>query len=92
MTRRKEIIEILTQEERSADELARLFRTNPTVILRDLAHIEKSLKAERKKLSIRMPYCKDCGFVFQLKEPRSPSRCPNCKSEWIAKPRFKVIV
>jgi len=92
MTRRKEIIEILAKEEHSAESLARLFATKPSSIMRDLAHIEKSLKAQKKRLQIRMPYCRDCGFVFRLEEPRSPSRCPHCKSEWIEKPYFKVIV
>jgi hypothetical protein len=91
MSRRREIIDILQKEEHSACELARLFRTRPDAVLRDLVHIEKSLKAERKRLSIRMPYCKNCGFVFKLKEPRSPSKCPNCRSEWMEDPRFKVI-
>ncbi|MHB8586736.1 MAG: hypothetical protein ACYDDF_12995 [Thermoplasmatota archaeon] len=36
------------------------------------------------------PHCDDCGYVFNVDEPRAPGRCPLCRSERVVDPRFKV--
>lgn len=59
-----------------------------------IAHIAKSVRARSGgKLALFMepPYCRKCGYVFkELDKPKKPSRCPRCKSEWIASPRFII--
>jgi len=89
MTRREEIIEILSKGEESAQQLANDFKVELFEILEDLKHIKYSVKP--RKLLQRPAQCKKCGFSFEERSKiRKPSRCPKCKSEWIMAPLFRV--
>ncbi len=89
MTRREEIIELLTKEEKSAQELAYRFNIEMFEILVDLKHIKYSIKP--KKLTMKPAQCKKCGFVFKERSRvKKPSKCPRCKSEWIMAARFRI--
>ena len=89
MTRREQIIEILTKEEKSAQELANEFKVEMFEILEDLKHVKYSIKP--KKLLMRPAQCKKCGFVFEERSRvKKPSKCPKCKSEWIMAPLFSI--
>lgn len=89
MTRRKEIVEILSKEEKTAQELANLFQTELKFILEDLEHIKKTINP--RKLKMRHAFCKSCGFVFKERSKVSkPSKCPRCKKEWIQAALFRV--
>lgn len=89
MTRREEIIEILSKEEKSAQELANYFRVELFEILEDLKHIRHSIKPRR--LSMKPSQCKKCGFKFEERSKvKKPSKCPKCKSEWIMAPLFSI--
>ena len=89
MTRREEIIEILSTEEKSAQELANQFKVEMFEILEDLKHIKYSIKP--KRLSMRPAQCKKCGFKFEERSKvKKPSKCPKCKSEWIMAALFKI--
>lgn len=86
MTRREEIIEILSKEEKSAQDLANEFKVELFEILEDLKHIKYS-----RKLLQRPAQCKKCSFIFKERSKvKKPSKCPRCKSEWIMAPLFKV--
>lgn len=88
MTRREEIIEILTKQEMSLPQLANHFRTELNDILEDIPHVEKSIKP--KKLKVVPARCKKCDFVFKEKRLRKPSKCPLCKEERIIPPMYKI--
>jgi hypothetical protein len=89
MTRRQEIIEILSREEKTAQQLANIFQTELKFILDDLQHIKRTVKP--RKLAMRPAYCKVCGFVFEERSKVSrPSRCPRCKKECIQAALFRV--
>jgi predicted Zn-ribbon and HTH transcriptional regulator len=89
MTRREEIIKLLMEKELSIQEIANLYRTDSRDILDDFEHIKKSIKP--RKIVSRAAYCKKCGFVFKERSRIStPSKCPRCKSEWIAPKMFKI--
>lgn len=89
MTRREEIIEILSKEKISAQQLANVFQVEMFEILEDLRHIKYSIKP--KKLVMNPAECKKCGFVFKERSRvKKPSKCPKCKSEWIMAPLFKI--
>ena len=89
MTRREEIIDILTTEEKSAQELANQFKVELFEILEDLKHIKYSIKP--KKLIIKPAQCKKCGFKFEERSKiKKPSKCPKCRSEWIMAPLFSI--
>ena len=89
MTRRQEIIALLEKEEKSAQDLANLFKIELFEILVDLKHIKHSIKP--KKLVTKPAQCKKCGFIFKERSKiKKPSRCPSCKGEWIMAPLFKI--
>ncbi len=89
MTRREEIIEILNNEEKSAQQLANEFQVELFEILEDLKHLKHSIRP--KKLLQKPAQCKKCGFVFKERSRiKKPSKCPKCKSEWILAPLFRI--
>ena len=91
MTRREEIIEILSKEEKSAKELANRFQVELFEILEDLEHIKHSIKP--KKLVMEPALCKKCGFVFRERSRvKKPGKCPKCKGEWITAPLFRIVL
>ena len=89
MTRREQIIKILTKEEKSAQQLANHFQVELFEILEDLEHIKYSIKP--RKLTMKQAQCKKCGFVFEERSRvKKPSKCPKCKSEWIMASLFSI--
>ncbi len=89
MTRRGQIIEILSKEEKPAQQLAYEFKVELFEILEDLKHIKYSVKP--KKLKIKPAQCKKCGFKFEERSKiKRPSKCPRCSSEWIMAPMFRI--
>jgi len=89
MTKREQITEILTKEEKSAQQMANDFKVELLEILEDLKHIKYSIKP--KKLLQRPAQCKKCSFKFEERSKiKKPSKCPKCKSEWIMAPLFRV--
>jgi len=89
MTSREQIIEILTKEEKSAQQLANDFKVELFEILVDLKHIKYSIKP--KKLLQKPAQCKKCSFKFEERSKvKKPSKCPKCRSEWIMAPLFKI--
>jgi release factor glutamine methyltransferase len=91
MTRREEIIQLLQETEMTSLELAHHFKTTQRTILSDLEHIRKSLRRKNEELLVKMPVCNHCGFTFKLTSVKEPSKCPNCNSEWIDPPTYRVI-
>ena len=89
MTRRQEIIEILSKEEKTAQELVNFFQLELKFILEDLEHVKKSVRPRR--LILKPAFCKACGFVFKERSRVSkPSKCPRCKKEWIQAALFGI--
>jgi hypothetical protein len=56
-----------------------------------LAHLSRSLKAGGERLEVEPARCLRCGRTFEdRRRLTKPSRCPACRSERIAAPRFRV--
>ena len=91
MTRRQEIIEILSETGHTVKELADRYETTVKDIETDLESIRKTLKRMGKKLIIKPSVCISCDFRFTKRDKiRSPSKCPKCRSENIAPQVFSV--
>ena len=89
MTRREQIIEILTKEETSAQQLENDFKVELFDILEDLKHIKYSIRP--RKLIQKPAQCKKCSFKFEeISKIKKPSKCPKCSSEWIMEPLFRI--
>lgn len=56
-----------------------------------LAHLERSLQREGRKLSIIPAECRHCGFVFRKRDRLSkPGRCPACRHTSVTEPLFSL--
>jgi len=89
MTRREEIIKLLSERAESAHQLANHYKVTLKEILEDLEHIAKSVKPKRlKQIPAR---CKHCGFIFKERSKvKRPSRCPRCRNERIQAQLFRI--
>ena len=88
-TLRQKFIELLSSQEMSTSQLARTLEVKFSEIDLALQHVEKSIRP--KKIRITPARCKDCGFIFkQRKKFTPPSRCPECRSEWIAEAGLRI--
>ncbi|MGQ4915698.1 MAG: transcriptional regulator [Candidatus Asgardarchaeia archaeon] len=94
-TRRERIIELLlkTDEPLSLRDIALTLEEKEKAIARDIKHIAKTVKRQYRDMQLVMypAVCRKCGYVFSKSENIDPGRCPRCKSEWIEKPKFKII-
>ena len=89
-TRRQRMVELLSEEEWSFDDLRRELGLTVTVLEEDLRHVERSMRAATKKLRIRSASCLGCGFAFTKKALHPPGRCPKCRDRRINGPWMTI--
>ena len=87
---RKKLVELLLDNPMSIAEIAHQHDARPRDIADDIRHLKRSLKRDGYRLVIDPAHCRKCGFGFHADKLLRPSRCPKCKSEWIADPRIRV--
>jgi predicted Zn-ribbon and HTH transcriptional regulator len=76
---------------RTARELSQRASLSEKEIAAHLEHLEKSLRSKGERLIVRPAKCLACEHEFEdRKRFSAPSRCPECKSERIAPPAFKI--
>ncbi|HEX9943402.1 MAG TPA: transcriptional regulator [Thermoanaerobaculia bacterium] len=93
-TLRQRIAELLREGEWGFEELRRELEAPARLLEDDLRHIERSLRRGRERLRVEPARCLACGFTFHDRPARhlhAPSRCPRCRSERIADPRFRIV-
>ncbi len=57
-----------------------------------LEHLARSLRQSGERLHVEPTQCLACGFVFKDRTRLDkPSRCPECKSQRLASPRFVIV-
>lgn len=92
-TSRQRIMDILRREELGFEQLRREMEVPGRALEEDLRHVERSLRHGSERLRIEPARCRACGFVFRDRVSRhlhAPSRCPECRSERISEPRFRI--
>jgi len=89
-TTRERMTDRLRDESRSAAALAREFDVRASDALDHVRHIARSLEETDEQLLVVPPECRDCGFDRFDDPANRPSRCPECKSENVSEPRFRV--
>jgi transcriptional regulator len=90
-TIRKEMIQLLRDQELSAREISSAVGIGEKEVYTHLSHIARSVKHQRKKLIIKPAECFGCGYAFEKRRRFTrPSRCPICKSEHIRNPMYRI--
>jgi len=79
MAFRRQIIDLLSREPRSASSIAREMGMRRGEIEEDLRHALRSADAAGHHIEIIPACCKDCGFTFAADRLVKPGRCPQCK-------------
>jgi transcriptional regulator len=87
-TLRQEIISLLSEERLTAREISGEVGIPEKEVLEHLEHIKIALHGG---LVVTPALCMQCGFSFKKRERlKRPGRCPVCRSEHLAEPRFSV--
>jgi len=85
------MIMLLGSKEMSAQEISSTVGVGEKEVYAHLPNIARSLKRQRKKLTIKPAECFECGYVFEKRKRFTrPSRCPICKSEHIRNPMYRI--
>ena len=87
---RKNLIEFLADEPRSASWLARELGLKRGDVEHDLQHALRSARAAGHRVEIVPARCKACGFVFSEDKLVKPGRCPACKGTRLFEPMFRI--
>jgi len=86
-----QILEMLKKSSYTAKQLADIFECDLREIIEDLEHVFKTAKMLGLRMVAQSAQCNSCGFVFKEREKlRTPSKCPECRSEDIKEPVFRI--
>ncbi|MDH7504385.1 MAG: archease [Verrucomicrobiota bacterium] len=87
---RKDLIQFMVGKSLPLSAIARLLGVKRSAVHEELRHVLLSLQHTGCEVEITPGRCRKCGFTFSENDLRKPSRCPACKSTWIADPRITV--
>jgi predicted Zn-ribbon and HTH transcriptional regulator len=87
---RRDLIELLSQEPRSASSLARDLGLRRGDLESELQHAVRSARAAGRHVEVIPARCKDCGFLFGEDRLIKPGRCPACKGSRLFEPMIRV--
>jgi predicted Zn-ribbon and HTH transcriptional regulator len=89
-TLRRQLIELLSHEPRSASSLARELGLRRGDVDEQLRHAVRSAAGAGHRIEVIPARCKDCGFVFGDDRFSKPGRCPSCKGSRLFEPLIRV--
>lgn len=91
-TTRERIADRLRDQTLSAAEIAAEYDITAAAALSHVRHVARSLDADPadERLLAAPPECTDCGFAGFDDLANRPSRCPECKSEAVEEPAFRI--
>ncbi len=89
-TVRQTITALLEEEALSTLDLAEILGLKEKEVAEHMEHVARSVSAPRK-LKVQPAKCRKCGFTFTKKKQfKTPSRCPQCRSELVEGARFAI--
>ena len=92
-TVRQSIQHALEQEELTAADIGQRLGLREREVVAHFDHLQRSLAHAGMRLEVLPAECRSCGFVFRQRERLGrPSACPNCRSERIEPPPFRIVV
>jgi predicted Zn-ribbon and HTH transcriptional regulator len=90
VTSRRQLIDLLSHEPRTASSLARELRLPRGDIAGELRHALRSAIAAGHRIVVIPARCKDCGFQFDGDRIGKPGRCPSCKGSRLFEPLIRL--
>jgi hypothetical protein len=90
---RQQLAACLAGPPRTFDELCTQFELGPRQLESELGHLDRSLRHRGARLLVEPAWCRACDYHFRPRPTRpfhAPGRCPVCRTERIAGPRFQV--
>ena len=90
MAFRRQIIDLLSGEPRSASSIAREMGLRRGEIEEDLRHALRSAAAAGHRVEIIPARCKACGFTFGDDRLVKPGRCPACKGSRLFEAQIRL--
>jgi len=92
MTIRRQIIEVLKEDNLSALELSQLMGIREREVYDHLDHIKRTISSQREKFIVTPSSCLKCGYKFtQRSRLTKPSRCPLCKGTRLTRPTYSIV-
>ena len=89
-THRQNLIELLSQDTFSLQELSSEIHLSMKEVLNHLAHVRKSVRPPLRFI-MEPAECLNCGFVFKdRKKLHSPGKCPRCRGSHIKEPAYRI--
>jgi hypothetical protein len=91
-TPRQRIIDLITDARLSSYQLAQMLGIPERQVEEHLIHVVKTIARDKARRFILDPArCQGCDFIFcDRSRLTSPSRCPHCRREAIAAPRYGI--
>ena len=90
MAFRRQLLELVSAEPRTASSLARELGLDRRDMEDDLRHMIRSARAAGHEVVVEPARCKRCGFVFEEDRLSKPGRCPACRESRIYEPLISV--
>ena len=90
MAFRKQLLDVLAAEPRTASSLARELGLHRRDIEDDLRHLVRSARAAGHRVIVEPARCKSCGFTFDESKLSKPGKCPECRSTWLFEPLLRI--
>jgi predicted Zn-ribbon and HTH transcriptional regulator len=90
MTRRRHLVDLLSDQPRSISFLARELGMTRRDVEDDLRHAIRSARADGREIDVVPARCKACDFVFAAEKLVKPSRCPSCKGTRLYEPMIRL--
>ena len=93
-TVRQQLRGLLAREEFAFETLRALVGLSVRELEDELLHVAHSARGRGERLVVSPPRCRDCDYEFSNRNARhlhAPSRCPECRSERISDPSFRLL-
>jgi predicted Zn-ribbon and HTH transcriptional regulator len=89
-TTRERITDLLRSEAATASSLSSRVGTARSAVYDHVRHVARSLDGTDETLLVSPPICRNCGFDGFDDPINDPSTCPECRSENVAEPAFRI--
>lgn len=90
-TLRQQMIDLLETDWHTVRDLSKTLKLSEKDIYAHMSHIQRSAKAQKKKLVVSPYQCLSCAYVFKdRKRLTRPGRCPKCKGGPIEPAWFRI--